>query len=258
MARKPELGKYMLWQLFHRNNKIRKYLPPTDRYSQNKLAEYLRLYHTVYVKPSGGSMGRGIMKVWMENGRYVMKHTTQQRQEFRAFGALCKRIDQHRGGKYYIVQKGLQLAKVNGRPFDIRVMVQRERPGGPWLYSGMVAKIAGKGSVVTNVALSRGSVMEVPQALMKGLNCKKARAQAICRQLQDLSHTAANHFDTYQRYREIGFDIAVEQNGRIWLIEENTGPSHPLFAKLKSKLEYHRTIQRRWGLFERARKRNRA
>lgn len=119
----------------------------------------------------------------------------------------------------------------------------------------MIAKIAGPGSVVTNVALSRGRVMEIEQALAQSLGWGPKRIAACVQELREMSLLAARHFDTYQPYREIGFDWAIESSGRLWLLEENTGPSHPLFAKLKSKPQLYRQIQWRWGRYQRALKR---
>lgn len=250
--RKPELGKYLLYLHFSKDSVIRKYLPPTSRYSAKALETYLGRYGTVYVKPSGGSRGHGILKVWRRDGDIWVQHTTRLARRFSSIQAATLHIDSMRGGKAYIVQKGITLARVNGRPFDIRVMMQKDVPGGIWQYSGMVAKVAGQGSVVTNVALSHGRVMEVEEALRRALGFTAARARQCMADMVALSHRAAKHFDRYQPYREIGFDVAVDTRGRIWLIEQNTAPSHPLFAKLKSNLALHRRIQFRWGRYQRA------
>lgn len=252
MAKKPEMGKYLLWQFFRKNALVRRYLPPTRRYSTAALGEYLKTYRVVYIKPVAGSRGMGILKAWTQDGKVYVKKTTLPTRVFRNEEDAIRYINRERGKRAYIVQRGLALAKVNGRVFDIRVMMQRTKPGGAWLYSGMLAKIAGAGSVVTNVALSQGTVMEVEEALRKSLGWSEARIQRCIQEIKKLSFTAAKHFDSYQYYRELGFDIAVDQNGKVWLIEENTGPSHPLFRHLKSNLSMYRTIQFRWGQYNRA------
>jgi hypothetical protein len=247
---KPELGKYQLWRLFHQNQKIRPYLPPTALYSHRELTTFLNKYRDVYVKPSGGSMGRGIMKVWKQGQSVYVHHTTQKSRVFASLSEAEKYIDKQRNGKHYIVQKGIPLAQVHHRPYDIRVMMQKEKPGGAWLYSGMIAKVAGAGSVVTNVALSRGSVLTVEAALRQSLGLREEKIKALVLEMQQLARRAAQHFDTYQPYREIGFDVAVDRRARLWMIEQNTGPSHPLFKRLKSNPELYQTIQRRWAAYQ--------
>ena len=199
-------------------------------------------------------MGRGILKVWQTRGKIAVQKTTDRPRLYATLPEACRYIDAQRQGKAYIVQQGLDLATVGGRPFDIRVMMQREKPGGKWQYSGSVAKIAGKGSVVTNVALSRGTVMEVQAALRQAFRWSEPKINSYIQQMVKLSFQAACHFDTYQKYRELGFDIAIDRNGRIWLIEENTGPSHGLFAKLTSNKTMYRTIQRRAALYRKMRR----
>jgi len=250
--RKREMGKYMLYNFFAKNAEIKKYLPQTTRYSQETLSSYLARYDSVYVKPVAGSRGRGIVKVWRENGQYVVQKNVYKAQRVKTLDAAKRYIDKVRAGKMYIVQQGIKLAKINGRPFDIRVMMQRNRVGGEWLYSGSVAKIAGGTSIVTNVAVSRGSVMDIETALKKSFGWSKARIQSCLSQLERLGKIGALHFDTYQKYRELGFDVAVDVSGRVWLIEQNTAPSHRLFQHLTAKPMLFRRIQYRWGQYARS------
>lgn len=251
-GRKAELGKYLLWLHFSKDAAIKKYLPQTGRYAADALATYLKRYDTVYVKPSGGSRGQGVLKVWRDGSAIVVHHTTRHPRRFTSVRSAQKYIDDLRGGSAYVIQQGISLARVDGRPFDIRVMMQKEVPGGKWQYSGMVAKVAGQGSVVTNVALSHGHLITVENALRQSLGWSQTRIKRCTDELIRLGHRAATHFDKYQPYREIGFDVAVDTSGRIWLIEENTAPSHPLFAKLKSDQSPYRRIQYRWGRYQRA------
>lgn len=252
MKAKPEMGKYLLWQFFQRNPVVRQYLPATTRYGATALMDYLQKYRVVYIKPVAGSRGAGILKAWKDNGKVFVKRTTYPERSFLKWEQAVQYVNSERQQKAYLVQQGIDLAKIDSRPFDIRVMMQRVKPGGPWLYSGMLAKIAGPKSVVTNLALSRGRVVEVEQALRQGLGWGDKQVQRCIREIRALSLTAANHFDTYQYYRELGFDVAVDKNGKIWMIEENTGPSHELFHHLKSNLAMYRRIQFRWGEFNRA------
>ncbi|WP_051662985.1 YheC/YheD family protein [Alicyclobacillus macrosporangiidus] len=251
MARKPELGKYLLYRLFSQHKEIRRHLPATARYTPAVLAAFLRRYRVVFVKPSGGSRGQGILKVWRDGGKVHVQHTVHSRRTFRSVEAAVRHVERIRDPKAYVVQQGIPLFQVGGRPVDIRVMVQRERPGGPWLYTGMVAKVAGKDSVVTNVALSRGRVMEVEAALRQGLGWSPQQVQRCVTRLRELALEAARHFDSYQMYRELGFDFGIDTKGRIWLIEENTGPSH-LMKLLKNRPDIGRLMDRRWALYQRA------
>lgn len=250
--RKPEMGKFLLYKFFSRNPEISKHLPSTARYSRASLEDYVQKYDAVYVKPVAGSMGRGILKVQKSNGQYVVQKNVLKARKLKTFNEVVRYIDMERAGKMYIVQQGIALAKLNGRPFDIRVMMQRNQPGGPWIYAGSVAKIAGGHSIVTNVALSRGNVMDVETALRKSFGWSKDKARRVIAQLKHLGQVGAAHFDTYQKYRELGFDVAVDVSGRVWMIEQNTAPSHKLFQHLHTHPVLFNQIQYRYGQYARA------
>jgi hypothetical protein len=55
--------------------------------------------------------------------------------------------------------------------------------------------------------------------------------------------TVAKRFNDYNYYWNLGLDLAVDKSGKLWMIEENTGPALYLFAKLKDKTMY-RNIMR--------------
>jgi hypothetical protein len=252
--RKPEMGKYLLWLFFRKSSLVKKYLPATKRYTQETFREFVEHYGSVFVKPVAGSRGKGILKAWRQGERINVQKNVFQPRTFQNVDEAIRYIDHERQGKAYIVQQGLELATIGGRPLDIRVMMQREKPGGKWLYSGMIAKIAGPSSIVTNVAISRGAVMEVNEALRKSLGWDEWRVRDCMNEMIQLAFHAANHFDNYLFYRELGFDMAIDKKGRLWMIEQNTAPSHPLFAHLQTNMTLYRRIQARWGKYEKARK----
>lgn len=251
VGRRPEMGKYLLYKFFSQHPYVQRYLPRTVRYSHASFREFLGKYKVLYVKPVAGQQGKGIMKAWKQGSRIYVKHTVKPAQSFPTVDAALTYIDRARNSKIYIVQRAISLFTVKGRPVDIRVMMQRSRPGGEWVYSGMVAKVAGAGSVVTNIAMSRGTVMDVETALKTGLGYSSTEARSCMKKLKDLCFKAAGHFDSYQRYRELGFDVGIDASGRIWLIEQNTAPSHRLFAKLKTNLSMYRQIEHRWAQYQR-------
>lgn len=253
--KKPEMGKWLLYRFFHKNPAINAYLPQTKKFTPDTASSMLNEYEMIYVKPVAGSRGNGIIKVWREGSkRIIVKRTIEKSRHFSSPKHAIRHVDGLRKGKMYIVQRGIQLAKVNGRPFDIRIMMQRDKPGGKWLYSGMVAKIAGRNSVVTNTALSKGRVVDVKDVLKQSFGWKDSKIQSMMRKMERFGLAWAKHFDDYQLYRELGFDVAIDTRGKVWLIEQNTAPSHALFAKNRNNLEPYRRIQYRYGVFERARK----
>lgn len=231
------MGKWELHRFYSKDSLVRRHLPPTAVYRRNSLRSYLNKYGSVYIKPNDEHQGAGIIKAWKaDSGRYTyVKVRGPSAPGLRSPDALHRKLNL-RKRPIYIVQKAIPLAKARERPFDIRVMMMRHR--GRWTYVGMLAKVAGAGSVITNVRRGKGYVLTVSEALhqagQKGVAGMKAK-------LKELSYRICNRFDRYKHSRQIGIDYGIDRSGQIWVIEVNFDyPSHALFAKLKNRAAYRR------------------
>jgi hypothetical protein len=141
-------------------------------------------------------------------------------------------------GKRYVIQEGVQLAKINGRPFDIRLAMMREN--GRWEALGMLAKVAGSNSAVTNIARGKGYVTGVRHALKKALVLRDDAIDALQDEMKEVGYRIGQKFDESRTYEQIGLDFAVDRNGKLWVIEENIGSSRSLFVRLKDKSVYRK------------------
>jgi hypothetical protein len=151
--------------------------------------------------------------------------------------ALFKKLQIPRS-QNHVIQKSINLARFNGRIFDIRTMMMRDKRR-RWRYMGSLAKIAGESSVVTNVRRGHGYAMDVSQVLTKCFS--KTQAVRMLQTMKELSHRICKRFDSYKFSCQIGIDFGIDQSGRIWIIEVNFDyPSHVLFAKLKDKTMYNK------------------
>ncbi|MEB3102904.1 YheC/YheD family protein [Ferviditalea candida] len=145
------------------------------------------------------------------NGKYevhagTLKSTIDGRNEAYSY------VHSKTRGRAYIVQQKIHLAKVGGRPFDVRVMVQRKRNSSVWVVTGKLAKIAGPGYIITNTARSKGRVEQLATAIRK----------------------------YYGYLNTVGLDMGVDVNGRVWIIETNFAPMISLFYRLRDKTMYRR------------------
>jgi D-alanine-D-alanine ligase-like ATP-grasp enzyme len=134
----------------------------------------------------------------------------------------------------YLVQQRIPLATVNGRPFDLRVMVQRHLKS-PWQVTGKLAKVAGKGFIVTNVLRSSGKVVSVEYALKHSALHSMSVSDLLSQMDKVALHAAKQLSPYYPLVREMGVDMGLDKKGNIWIIEVNFVPMHGLFAKLKDK-----------------------
>jgi hypothetical protein len=231
-------GKWGLHRFYSKDLFLRDYLPPTAIYRHETLKRFIQQYRSVYIKPNMEHTGKGIIKAWRgEKGYTFVKVTGKSAPWLPTVQALFQKLQIDRS-QVHVIQKSINLARFNGRIFDIRTMMMRDKKN-QWRYMGILAKIAGENSVVTNVRRGHGYAMEAEQVLTKCFN--KTRALSMIQSMKELSFRICKRFDSYKFSCQIGIDFGVDQSGRVWIIEVNFDyPSHVLFAKLKDKTMYRK------------------
>ncbi|OXM16384.1 YheC/YheD family protein [Paenibacillus herberti] len=234
------MGKWQLHRFFSGDDVIRRHMPPTVEYNSASLKRFLKNYKAVYIKPNDEHQGIGIIKAWKtEQGTYTyVKVRGKPAAVLPTTDALHQKLGIQSKPRF-VVQKAIPLARTKGRPFDIRVMMMRHH--GKWTYVGMLAKVAGQNSIITNVRRGGGYVETVSAALSSAGQQGIAKKEA---QLRELSYRICQRADRYKYSRQIGIDFGIDKKGNIWIIEVNLDyPSHALFAKLRDRKTYHKIKQ---------------
>lgn len=226
-------NKWGIHQKVWNNDRINQYIPETHRSPSVKtIHNMLKKYHMVYLKPSGGSLGLGIIKVtykpfagffarYNRNGHNVLVR-------FNSVHALVGHL--LRSGfklSNYLVQQGIRLVRIDGRPIDFRVHLHKNKQN-EWIVSAIAAKVAGHGCVTTHVRTG-GTVLSHRQALeyvfgQSAVVIEDNMKQATI-QIAEAIEEAVGH-----PLGEIGFDIGVDINGHVWMFEANSKPGRHIFA----------------------------
>lgn len=220
------------------SKKLVPFLPATRRMTKQAFWEFIGKYGTVILKPCVGHSGHGVIQVCSkENGQYEIHaeyiNVTFEEKE-RMYSILKKGIR----SRNYIVQRRIPLAKINERPFDLRVMIQRKKDS-TWKVTGMVAKVAHKGYVITNVTTT---ILPIKKAIQES-SIKIDYQQELLSNIHDVSLQAAKRLgDVYPFQRTIGLDIGLDEKGKIWIIEANFKPGISPFLMLKNKTMYRRIM----------------
>ncbi|MDP3487972.1 MAG: YheC/YheD family protein, partial [Bacillota bacterium] len=133
---------------------VEEYLPETKPLrSSRDIESILAKYKHAYVKPVGGSLGKGIVRVYRSRNGFVVAYRighTNIEHNHQSFSQAAADIFVAHHRRNYVVQQGLSLARFRGRTFDVRVTMHRNGLG-EWDAVGPAAKVAITGAITTHV-----------------------------------------------------------------------------------------------------------
>jgi glutathione synthase/RimK-type ligase-like ATP-grasp enzyme len=232
--------KWLKYKFMQGSARLAPFLPETRFLTKTSFVLLLDKYRCVIAKPTGGSRGRGVLQVTaLKNGSYeihIENRITRVHGKDRTYSQIKKSAGPYR----YIVQRRIPRALVQGRPFDIRVIVQRKSNSAVWVVTGKVAKVAGSGYIVSNIERSGGTLLPLEQACPTS-TIKPEQLIILQANIDRVAVMAAKRLSLlYPGHRIYGLDIGVESTGRVWIIEANLSPSRSHFQMLEDKTMLNR------------------
>ncbi|GIQ68406.1 YheC/YheD family endospore coat-associated protein [Xylanibacillus composti] len=228
-------SKYVIHQLLR--GPFTAHLPATARYSSARLNRELEASPSFYVKPQSSSVGKGIIKITrIRNGKIKLQlpHRTTIADKRTAVKTINRVVRKQK----YMIQQTIPLAKYKGRPYDIRVTVQRGARG-QWQVTGMYGKVARKGSHVTNVA--RGGTAKACGSLFRHSFAHPSLVEQSTRQFSlQVARYLGNRL---KRLADVGLDIGISPEGNPYFIEMNGRDMRYGFKKANMHKTFRRTYE---------------
>lgn len=241
MVRASE-DKFTKYRFLRRSSTISAHLPETHMLTFSSFHSMLKKYREIIVKPIGKGGGFGVIKITTLGKKKYLIHLETRKKVVKGIKTTYFQVKKLTKGLSYLVQRYIPLAKINHRPFDVRVIVQRKKGSRTWSVTGTAAKIAGKGYIVTNNTRSKGTLIPLPVALQK--TSFRPFHKQLMTKMKKTAIKIANRMNLlYPQHRIYGLDMGISKKGRIYLIEANKYPSLSHFIKLKDFSTYKR-IQR--------------
>lgn len=241
-------GKDQIHGLLEQNAKLHSYLPATAS-GLSGLHEMMEEYPDLILKPCRGSVGAGVMRLsHVGQQRWVWSHQPSGSSEwistFVDQDSLPRALRMRFTKTHYLVQERIPLAEIGGRPFDLRVTVQRGW-GGEWQVTGMFAKLAEAGSFVSNIArggeaLNCTSVLE---QVFTGETAAHLRMSVTSLSL-NIARELAQHLPGLA---DIGLDIGVTRDKKIYFIECNARDQRYGFQKAGLSVTWKESYRRPLG-----------
>lgn len=242
-------SKWEKTKVLRQNDQLMRYIPDTRKYSLEQLQDMLNTYDLVYIKPDHGTYGIGVMNAqkWTEEFplegeasiQYKLRYGIQS-ELYATPEELHARIMNRIGRKPYILQKGIHLLTYRRRSFDIRALVQKT-PKKNWATTGFIGRLAAEQKIVTNYH-GGGTVQPIEDLLGPHLNPKEF--VKLYKEMKLIGvQTAAQLALKFPRLKEIGLDIAIDEQFHPWILEVNTLPALFPFKMLQDKQIYKKIRQ---------------
>lgn len=257
----PMPHKWGMFEQLVKSAAIRKYLPVTVKYNQaSDLSKFLRRFDLVYMKPSDGTGGRGIIRIErVGEDEYLVQGRDRQRRILTPFRAkrseIAGRLTNWKLSGQYLIQQGIPITLKDGRVHDYRLLIQKNGQG-KWEVTGCAGRIGPERSITSNL---HGGGSAVPMEKLLQLRSKdKERTAQVKASMEQLAFDVAHHCEKqFRPLCEIALDIAVDPNGGVWLLEMNPKPAREVFQRIKETETYEKAIVRpleyaEWMLKQRA------
>lgn len=219
MAGRQLANKWLKTEALLSNADVAAHIPQTRLFSANNLRQMLHQYRMVVIKPLRGGGGYGVIKVTYAGGVYAFAYMSRQ-SKFTSFEAMFRSLNRVKVRRKYMIQQGIHLARIGGRPIDYRVKVVNE--GGTWVYRAMVGRLARPGLFVTNLCKG-GTQLSAREGLTRSMHRRIASQKR--REMRTLTNTCIHILEeAFPGIAELGFDYGVDVRGKIWIFEVNTRP----------------------------------
>ncbi|PWW41062.1 MULTISPECIES: YheC/YheD family protein [Paenibacillus] len=241
-------GKWKVYRALSADTRLRDLLAPTTLLQSDTLWEQwlARWPKGIFFKPVSGTHGKDTFRLYREdqhtswimegrNTRNELVHRTfERRQDVSAW------LDSHKAGKKMILQPYLELSH-QGRPFDVRALVQKNGHG-RWSLTGCMVREGPAGTLTSNLH-GGGKAYPVYPYLLERYGSEQSNAL-----LETIRQTAARIptllESRFGRLAELGLDFGADVHGRLWLIEVNSRPGRSSFAEAGDPRMYSLTYTR--------------
>lgn len=216
--------------------------------AMTELRAFLHDHGQGVVKAADGRRGIGLYFINEEADGWRLQRDREVRtgslDDLLAF--LCGRIAARLAYRRFLVQRYIPSRTPDGRAADIRVHLQR-RADGDWGTTRAYVRIGECGMRVSNI--SRGGY----QGSVAGFfEARRRKARDVEGEIDELAMAIARLADDHHGspMSELGIDLAVDEDDRLWVIEANAFPQTSLHEQQRAvhTIGYARFVARKRGL----------
>lgn len=220
------LNKWEVYQALIKYPEGKSLVPETECFTRAALYNFIDKYGEVLLKPSGRSLGKGIVKVISRRERFLYARAESSGGKWTTCNSLddlYSSLKNANSEEEYLLQQIVPLGTYKGRIFDLRTQYQKNGQG-DWILTGTGVRVAGKGRFVTHIP-NGGRALSYEKVIGKIFTT--AQKTYLDSQLDSIGAIVPAILE-----RELGInlgilsmDIGVDTDGRMLILEVNSKPS---------------------------------
>ncbi len=221
-----QLDKWSTYKRLSKHAEARKYLPETIIYKEfDDVLFMLNKYNFIFLKSIDGCSGREVLSINYNKGTFELHYYEKALKiiQITDLQTLENFVKKFIGKNVFIIQKGIQLIKFDGRNMDIRIVIQKDIDG-YWNVMYYGSRIAKNKSTITNYSTGgEWTYLELiyEDIIKESRDIKLPLIEEIGEQTIKIATIIEKEFGAFG---EIGMDMAIDNKGKLWFIEANATP----------------------------------
>lgn len=219
-----------------KNSILSAYLPPSQEiHTIETVLKELNTRKRLILKPINGSQGHGIYYLKKNDRTFHVKTEKQVKIISRIFPneiKLTQWLQSLLSKRNYLLQPYLELSNDELKPFDIRILLQKDEHG-VWVERGRGVREGSTGGILSN--LSAGGTASSFKEWMK--TQPSNRREYIRNELEYIITNLPLLLEKeFLPLFELGVDIGVAKNGALWILDVNSKPGRKVLLQTKPEI----------------------
>lgn len=215
--------KLSVYKRIKRAKEFEQYLIPFYELTDEQVFfDMMKQYEKVILKPKTGHQGSGIVFIEKDGNHYRINEAgiISTRKEKQLLDLLSDKIEE----QDYVVQQFITSQTKTGHVFDFRLHVQKNGEG-KWVITSIYPRIGRLGTITSNMG-SGGYSTYLDVFLQTEFDNYWYDIQ---RYIEYFALSFSNHFDSLYDHvlDELGIDVGIDEDQKLWLFEVNWRPGPP-------------------------------
>jgi glutathione synthase/RimK-type ligase-like ATP-grasp enzyme len=225
-------GKWVIYSALKDNPFLQAFLPVTY---QAKSADYvfskLAQWQQIVLKPEYGSSGKAIYLITKTAEGFIVMLTKNKAKYERFFSSsilLHKWLTFLTNKQQYLIQKYIELVNSKQEPFDLRIFLQKNEHN-RWVERGRGIRVGRSGCLTSNIAAG-GHIVSYHSFIA---TITGSRQVDLEQHIQPILQTLPTFLEAqFGRLFELGIDLGVDRDQRIWILDINSKPGRKTIETL--------------------------